>query len=170
MHDPSQAQATASSGTGHQHDRPQWNGTSQPYSYQDQQRNQPFEASAQAQAQYGQPSVPSYGTGTNPQQPGYAAAPQPPQTEFQGMAVSSPTAYQHSFPPSAQYPMAGLQVSPAPTTSDYAPQQGHMQPPPISAAPYHPDQQYGQQQMQANMQFRDDSANRGYSLTHYPSG
>lgn len=86
------------------------------------------------------------------------------------MAVSSPAAYQHSFPPSAQYPMAGLQVSPAPSASDYAPQQGHMQPPPISASPYHPEQQYSQQQMQANMQFRDDSANRGYSLTHYPSG
>lgn len=173
MHDPSQSQTQAHYGASNSHDRPQWSGTTHSYSYQDQQRNQQFEGPGQPQVQYGPTSVPTYAPGTTPQQAGYAAPPQPPQAEFQGMAVSSPAAYHQGFPPPAQYPMATMQVSPAPNNPEYTPPQGHMQPPPISAASYHAvqgDQQYSQHQMQANMQFRDDPSDRGYSLTHYPSG
>lgn len=177
IQDPSQAPPQTPYSAVNPNERTHWTGTAPPYNYPDQQPPQQFEQSAQQQ-QYAQPPVQNYAPEATPQQAGYHAPPPPPQAEFQGMAVSSPAGYPvpqaHAFSQPAQYQMAPMQVSPAPPSNpEYASQQGHMQPPPIPPPPYpqgHAEQQYSQQQVQQAFQFREDPTNRGYSLSHYPSG
>ncbi|KAK3683030.1 hypothetical protein LTR37_020628 [Vermiconidia calcicola] len=169
LQDPTQTQPPGPYSPGNLHDRPQWTGAQQ-YPYHEQQRPQHLGDPPPPQPQqYTQPSMSSYPTGTTPQPSTYHA---PPQAEFQSMTVHSPAGYPQNYGQPGQYQMAQMQVAPAQSNPAYPPQQPHMQPTSIPPPGYSnpSDPQYSQQQVQPQMQFREDPSQRGYSLNHFPSG
>ncbi|KAK3713369.1 hypothetical protein LTR37_008561 [Vermiconidia calcicola] len=168
LQDPTQTQPPGPYSPSNPHARTQWTGA-QPFPYHEQQRPQHLGDPTPQPQQYTQPSMPSYPTGTTPQPSTYHA---PPQAEFQSMTVHSPAGYPQNYGQPGQYQMAQMQVAPAQSNPAYPPQPPHMQPttipPPGYSAPGDP--QYNQQQVQPQMQFREDPSQRGYSLNHFPSG
>lgn len=149
------------SATYQQGERVDWSGTPTSYQYvsSEQQRPQQYETASAQQSQGYQPSTyPQIG----------------PQNEFPNLSVSSGPGYQVQGQTSfAQQP--SFQVAPMaiPTSgSDYTSSHTQMQPPPLAAPSFHAtagEQTYGQQSTSPAMQYRDDSAGRPYSLTHYPT-
>ncbi|KAK3672800.1 hypothetical protein LTR78_007386 [Recurvomyces mirabilis] len=136
------------------------------------------------------PYTPMHAPTIQQQQP-YHPPQLPPQSEFQNMAVSSPAAYnvppyppgqpQQAYatqpqPQSYQQQPASLQTNPvqmSPAGSVYSPAHSQMQPPPLPPTSYAPmtaDRQYAPQQLHPPLQYPQDAASHGYSLTHYPSG
>lgn len=154
-------------------------GSSAPYT-QDQRVDWPANAGPYQQyVTQEQQRQPQYETAPAQQQPGYQ---QPyhtqitPQSEFPSISVSSsPSSYQVPNQPTFQQPgsfqVAPMQVPTSGTEYTTSPH-GQMQPPPLPNAPFHPahgEQSYGTQQGNHALQYRDESANRSYSLTHYPT-
>lgn len=171
MTDPMQAQSSAPY---HQADRVDWSANGAPYQYvsQETQRPQTYDtAPLQQQQGYQPPSVQPYGNGTS-QPPAYTQM--APQNDFSSLSVSSsPSTYQvqtqPTFNQSATFQVTPMQV---PTTgTEYTSPHGHMQPP--SLPPFHAshsEQSYAPPQGSTPLQYRDESASRPYSLTHYPTG
>ncbi|KAF2163768.1 hypothetical protein M409DRAFT_57251 [Zasmidium cellare ATCC 36951] len=160
MQDPLSA---GSSGPYHQDQRVDWPASAGPYQQyvtQEQQRQPQYET-APAQPQQGY------------QQPFGAAAPQ---SEFPSISVSSsPSSYQVQNQPTFQQPgsfqVAPMQVPTSGTEYTTSPH-GQMQPPPLPNGPFHGthgEQPYGTQPGNHALQYRDESANRSYSLAHYPT-
>jgi hypothetical protein len=104
------------------------------------------------------------------QQGGYQPAPYHPQ-EFPSISVSSsPNSYQvqnqSTFQPQAPFHVTPMQV-PANSTEYTSPSTMH--PPHLAGPSFQPssgEASYGQPQSAA-MQYRDEGANRSYSLSHY---
>lgn len=171
MPDPMQGQPATSF---HQGERVEWSGNAAPYQYvsQEQQRPQNYEtAPLQQQQGYQQSSVQPYGNATT-QAPGYSQM--APQNDFSSISVSSsPSTYQvqtqPTFPQSAPFQVTPMQV---PTTgSEYTSPHGQMQPPSLpSFHSSHGEPSYPTPQGSTPVHYRDESASRSYSLTHYPTG
>lgn len=152
-------------------DWPQSAGSYQQYVTQEPPRQPQYEtAPAQQQQGYQQP----FGSATAQSSTYHTQL--TPQSEFPSIAVSSsPSSYQVQNQPTFQQPgsfqVAPMQVPTSGTEYSTSPH-GQMQPPPLPTAPFHPahgEQSYGAQQPNHALQYRDESANRPYSLTHYPT-
>lgn len=161
LQDPMQPQSSA---TYNPDQRVEWSNNAapyQPYVTQDQQRPQ-YETAPSQQPGYQPSSVSSY--------PGQMTG----QTEYPNISVSSsPSSYQvqgqTTFTQPSSFGVGAMQVSTS--GQEYTSPHGQMQPPPLPNASFHAghgEQAYGSQQA-ASMQYRDDNANRSYSLTHYPT-
>lgn len=169
LQDPMQAPGSANYQQG---ERVDWSGTPTSYQYvnQEQQRPQKYETTSAQQAQ-------GYETASAQQAQGYqpsAYPPMGPQSEYPNISVSSSPSYQvqgqTSFPQPPSFQMAPMQI---PTSAGgYTSPHTQMHAPPLSNSSFHStagEQTYGQQPAPPAMQFRDESANRAYPLTHYPN-
>lgn len=171
MTDPMQPQSSAPYQQG---DRVEWHGNAVPYQYvsQEPQRPQTYEtAPLQQQQGYQSSSVQPYVNNSSHPPPYSQMAPQ---TDFSNLSVSSsPSTYQVQTQPAYTQP-ASFQVTPmqVPTTgTEYTSPHGHMQPPSLpSFHASHGEQSYSSQQGSTPLHYRDESASRPYSLTHYPTG
>lgn len=154
LQDPMQAPGSA---TYQQAERVDWTGTPTSYQYvsSEQQRSQQYETASAQQSQ------------------GYQSSTYP-QSEFPNISVSSSPSYQvqgqTTFAPQPSFQVAPMAI---PTSgSDYTSPHTQMQPPPLPNPSFHAnagEQTYGQQSAPPAMQYRDESAGRSYSLTHYPT-
>ncbi|SMQ49823.1 unnamed protein product [Zymoseptoria tritici ST99CH_3D7] len=152
-------------------DRVEWPANGAPYQYvnQDPSRSQQYDSAPLPHHQgYQQAPVQHYANGSAQQQPYTQMGGQ---TEFPSISVSSsPTTYQVQAQPTFNQP-PNFQVAPMQVpagASEYSSPHGHMQPPPLPNASY-PGHAEQQQQTYGAQQYRDETANRSYSLSQYPT-